>query len=171
MANDEPLEASLLALAADLGAALQARGWTLALAESCTGGWVAQTVTATAGSSAWFDRGFVTYSNAAKHEMLGVSRLTLETHGAVSEHTALEMALGALKHSHANITAAITGIAGPDGGTSEKPVGMVCLAWTTSEGLSESATLHFSGDREQVRQQSVKVALEGLLQLTLSTDL
>ncbi len=171
MANDEPLEASLLALATDLGAALQARGWTLALAESCTGGWVAQTVTAIARSSAWFDRGFVTYSNAAKREMLGVSRLTLETHGAVSEHTALEMALGALKHSHANITAAITGIAGPDGGTPEKPVGMVCLAWTTSEGLSESATLHFTGDREQVRQQSVKVALEGLLQLTLSTDL
>lgn len=167
MVTDNPLTADLLELAADLGKALKARGWTLTLAESCTGGWAAQAVTAIAGSSAWFDRGFVTYSNAAKQEMLGVTRFTLETHGAVSEHTALEMALGALKHSHANIAASITGIAGPDGGTAEKPVGTVCLAWATAEGLSESAILHFSGDREQVRQQSVKAALEGLLQLAL----
>ena len=166
MVDDE-----LLTLAADLGAALKSRGWMLALAESCTGGWAAQTVTAIAGSSAWFDRGFITYSNAAKQEMLGVTSFTLETHGAVSERTALEMALGALKHSHANIAASITGIAGPDGGTAEKPVGTVCLAWATSAGLAKSTLLHFSGNREQVRQQSVKTALEGLLQLTLSTDL
>jgi nicotinamide-nucleotide amidase len=166
MADDE-----LLKLAADLGAALKSRDWMLTLAESCTGGWAAQTVTAIAGSSAWFDRGFVTYSNAAKQEMLGVTSFTLATHGAVSEHTALEMALGALRHSHANIAASITGIAGPDGGTAEKPVGTVCLAWATPAGLSKSTLLHFSGSREQVRQQSVKAALEGLLQLTLSTDL
>ena len=165
MADDE-----LLKLAADLGAALKSRDWMLALAESCTGGWAAQTVTAIAGSSAWFDRGFITYSNAAKQEMLGVTSFTLETHGAVSEHTALEMALGALKHSHANIAASITGIAGPDGGTAEKPVGTVCLAWATA-GLSRSTLLHFSGNREHVRRQSAKAALEGLLQLTLSTDL
>lgn len=166
MADDE-----LLKLAADLGAALKSRDWMLALAESCTGGWAAQTVTAIAGSSAWFDRGFITYSNAAKQEMLGVTSFTLETYGAVSEHTALEMALGALKHSHANIAASITGIAGPDGGSAEKPVGTVCLAWATPAGLVKSTLLHFSGNREQVRQQSVKAALEGLLQLTLSTDL
>lgn len=166
MADDE-----LLKLAADLGAALKSHNWMLALAESCTGGWAAQTVTSIAGSSAWFDRGFITYSNAAKQEMLGVTSFTLETHGAVSEHAALEMALGALKHSHADIAASITGIAGPDGGSAEKPVGTVCLAWATPAGLAKSTLQHFSGNREQVRQQSVKAALEGLLQLTLSTDL
>ena len=164
-------DAALLALSAKLGHALTARRWKLALAESCTGGWVAQVVTAIPGSSNWFDRGFVTYSNESKQEMLGVSLKTLHTYGAVSMETALEMALGALKHSHANITAAITGIAGPDGGSSEKPVGMVCFAWTDSDGVSESASLRFDGDREAIRYQSVKTALEGLLQLTLSTDL
>lgn len=163
--------AELLVLGSKLGHALKARGLKLVLAESCTGGWVSQAVTAIAGSSVWFDRGFVTYSNAAKQEMLEVAQQTLDMHGAVSEHTALEMALGALKHSHANITAAITGIAGPDGGTVEKPVGTVCFAWATDTGLSDSVTLYFSGDREQVRRESVKTALEGLLRLTLSTDL
>jgi nicotinamide-nucleotide amidase len=166
MVNDD-----LLKLSVQLGSALKSRNWMLAMAESCTGGWVAECVTAVAGSSAWFDRGFVTYSNAAKQEMLGVHNLTLKTHGAVSEHTALEMALGALKHSHASVAGAITGIAGPDGGTIEKPVGMVCFAWATSAGHSESMTMRFSGNREQVRIQSVKTALEGLLQLTLNTDL
>ena len=123
------------------------------------------------GSSLWFDCGFVTYSNNAKQEQLGVAELTLELHGAVSEHTALEMALGALHQSHADITAAITGIAGPDGGTAEKPVGTVCFAWATAEGISESITLRFEGDREAVRRESVKTVLEGLLQLTLATDL
>ena len=166
MADDD-----LLKLSAELGTALKSRGWTLALAESCTGGWVAQCITAIAGSSAWFDRGFVTYSNAAKIEMLGVTENTLNQHGAVSEQTAREMALGALKHSHASIAAAITGIAGPNGGTREKPVGTVCFAWATANGYIKTVTRHLSGGREEVRRVSVKTALEVLLQLTLSSDL
>lgn len=166
MADDD-----LLKLSAELGAALKSRGWTLALAESCTGGWVAQCITAIAGSSAWFDRGFVTYSNAAKIEMLDVMENTLDQHGAVSEQAAREMALAALKHSHASIAAAITGIAGPDGGTKEKPVGTVCFAWATANGYIKTVTRHLSGDREEVRRVSVKTALEVLLQLTLSSDL
>lgn len=166
MVND-----GLLKLSTELGTALKSRCWMLAVAESCTGGWVAEAVTAVAGSSAWFDRGFVTYSNVAKQEMLGVHNSTLKTHGPVSNHTATEMVLGALKHSHANIAAAITGIAGPDGGSKEKPVGTVCFAWATSAGFCESVTIRIPGDREQVRIQSVKTALEGLLRLTLNTDL
>lgn len=161
----------LTTLAADLGAALKARGWMLALAESCTGGMAAQAITAIPGSSGWFDRGFVIYSNAAKQEMLGVSAETLQTYGAVSEQTVTEMAMGALKHSHADIAAAISGIAGPDGGTPEKPVGTVCFAWMSKNGMSESSTHHFSGNREDIRISSVKAALEGLLELTLATDL
>ena len=161
MAGDD-----LLKLSAELGTALKSRGWTLALAESCTGGWVAQCITAIAGSSAWFDRGFITYSNAAKIEMLGVTENTLDRHGAVSEQTAREMALGVLKHSHASIAAAITGIAGPDGGTREKPVGTVCFAWATANGYIKTVTRHLSGDREEVRRVSVKTVLEVLLQLT-----
>ena len=161
----------LLTITKQLGEALQTRRWKLALAESCTGGLAAATVTEIPGSSGWFDCGFVTYSNAAKQEMLGVSSQTLNLHGAVSEHTAMEMAREALKRSHANIAAAITGIAGPDGGSAEKPVGMVCFAWVDSDGISESATLQFEGNRQAVRYQSVKTVLEGLLQLTLSTDL
>jgi len=166
MVNDD-----LLKLSAELGAALKSRGWTLALAESCTGGWVAQCITAIAGSSDWFDRGFVTYSNGAKIEMLGVTENTLSQHSAVSEQTAREMALGALKHSHASIAAAITGIAGPDGGTQEKPVGTVCFAWATANGDIKTVTRHLSGDREEVRRISVKTVLEVLLQLTLNGDL
>lgn len=165
------VDADLFDLSRALGVALKEKGWMLALAESCTGGWASECVTAVPGSSVWFDCGFVTYSNTAKQEQLGVSELTLELHGAVSEHTALEMALGALHQSHADITAAITGIAGPDGGTAEKPVGTVCFAWATAEGISESITLCFEGDREAVRRESVKTVLEGLLQLTLATDL
>ena len=160
MADDD-----LLKLSAELGAALKSRGWTLALAESCTGGWVAQCITAIAGSSAWFDRGFVTYSNAAKIEILGVTENTLDQHGAVSEQTAREMALGALKHSHASIAAAITGIAGPDGGTQGKPVGTVCFAWATANGYIKTVTRHLSGDREEVRRVSVKIALQGLIDI------
>jgi nicotinamide-nucleotide amidase len=165
------VDADLFDLSRALGVALKEKGWVLALAESCTGGWASECVTAVPGSSVWFDCGFVTYSNSAKQEQLGVSEQTLESHGAVSEHTALEMALGALHHSHADITAAITGIAGPDGGSEEKPVGTVCFAWATAEGVSESITLHFDGDRELIRRQSVKTALEGVVQLTLATDL
>jgi nicotinamide-nucleotide amidase len=162
---------SLLTLSAEVGAALKARQRQLTLAESCTGGMAAEIITAIAGSSSWFDRGFVTYSNQAKQEMLGVSSQTLNLHGAVSEHTALEMALGALHHSHAHVAASITGIAGPDGGTPEKPVGTVCFAWATAEGVTESVTMQFNGDRDAIRKQSVKTALDGLLQLTLTTDL
>jgi nicotinamide-nucleotide amidase len=156
---------SLLKLAAELGETLKQRGWILALAESCTGGMAAQFVTAIPGSSAWFDRGFVTYSNAAKLEMLGVSLFTLDKHGAVSLETAKEMALGALSHSRAHIAAAITGIAGPDGGTPQKPVGRVCFAWVDTKGTQLTETRQFEGDRDAVRRQSTYHALKGLLQL------
>ncbi len=164
-------DATLLTLAHELGTALKNKGWNLALAESCTGGWAAQSVTAIAGSSAWFDRGFVTYSNLAKQQMLGVGADTLEQYGAVSEQTAEEMALGAIAHSSADISAAITGIAGPEGGSTEKPVGTVCFGWSCKNGQILTQTEVFSGDREAVRRQAVKTALTGLLQLTLATDL
>ena len=146
-----------------LGATLKARGYTLALAESCTGGMVAQSITSVAGSSAWFDRGFVTYSNAAKVEMLGVSKHTLAQFGAVSEQTATEMALGALKNSHADIAGSITGIAGPDGGTPEKPVGTVCFSWVGNEYAIKTATQYFKGDRDEVRQQAANFLMARLL--------
>ncbi len=149
-------------LARRIGGRLKAAAAVLATAESCTGGWVAQAVTSVAGSSAWFDRGFVTYTNAAKRELLGVLAETLERHGAVSEQTAREMALGALQRSAATIAVSITGIAGPGGGSADKPVGMVCFALATARGLT-SETRRFSGDREGVRRQSVIRALEGVL--------
>ena len=150
-------------LAARLGDQLINRGEWLAVAESCTGGWLAQTLTAIAGSSAWFDRGFVTYSNAAKAEMLGVPETTLARHGAVSEATARAMAQGTLVHSNANWSVAITGIAGPSGGSPEKPVGTVCFAWAGKAAGCEVQTCHFAGDREAVRRQAVLQALRGLL--------
>jgi nicotinamide-nucleotide amidase len=152
-------------LARKIGAALTARGALLATAESCTGGWAAQALTALAGSSNWFERGFVTYSNAAKQEMLGVRAETLARHGAVSEETAREMALGALRHSHAAVALAITGVAGPGGGTREKPVGTVCFAWAAKGDALRSETRHLAGDRESVRRQSVERAFAGLLEL------
>jgi len=152
-------------LAKKLGAALQSRAAVLATAESCTGGWAAQAVTAIPGSSAWFERGFVTYSNAAKMELLGVREATLQTCGAVSEDTAREMALGALQRSAASVALAITGIAGPDGGTAEKPVGTVCFAWARKERAVKSETRRFAGDREAVRRQSVEHALRGMLKV------
>ncbi|MCB5185124.1 nicotinamide-nucleotide amidohydrolase family protein [Methylobacillus gramineus] len=164
-------DALLLALSTELGIALKEKHWQLALAESCTGGWAAQCITAVAGSSSWFDRGFVSYSNAAKEEMLDVRLTTLQTYGAVSEETAREMALGALQHSHAQLSASITGIAGPDGGSTQKPVGTVCFGWVHADGRIISSTHHFPGDREEVRRQSVKTVFEGLLQLTLAPDL
>jgi nicotinamide-nucleotide amidase len=136
----------------------------LVTAESCTGGWVAQAVTSVAGSSEWFERGFVTYSNAAKHEVLGVSNRTLKKFGAVSEETAREMAAGALKRSRGTIAAAVTGVAGPSGGSKAKPVGMVCFAWARKGGAPRSETRRFRGGREAVRRQSVIRALEGVLQ-------
>jgi nicotinamide-nucleotide amidase len=154
---------TLDALAQRVGVRLKEKGLVLATAESCTGGWVAQVVTSVAGSSEWFDRGFVTYSNDAKREMIGVSRETLDRHGAVSEETAREMAAGTLAASRAQITLAITGVAGPTGGTPQKPVGMVCFAWAVRGGAVDSTTRHFGGDREAVRRESVIFALQGVV--------
>ncbi|MDR3395896.1 MAG: nicotinamide-nucleotide amidohydrolase family protein [Parasulfuritortus sp.] len=157
--NQETLEQ----LAAELGAALQARGWQLAAAESCTGGWAAQAMTAVAGSSAWFDRGFVTYSNEAKMDMLGVSADTLARFGAVSEATVLSMAEGALRNSRAQAAFAISGIAGPTGGSDSKPVGTVCFAWAVVGEPTEVATMWFDGDRQLVRIQSVEYVFRQML--------
>ena len=151
-------------LAESLGAALKARGFVLALAESCTGGMVAQEITSVAGSSAWFDRGFVTYSNQAKMDMLGVNKQTLLQFGAVSEQTAAEMAQGALRFSLADISASITGIAGPDGGTAEKPVGIVCFGFALKNSVKTSIQ-HFVGNRESVRQQASVYAIFQLTEL------
>jgi nicotinamide-nucleotide amidase len=156
----------LTALAARLGARLKRRRLKLATAESCTGGWIAQALTSVAGSSAWFERGFVTYSNEAKKEMLGVRGSILTRHGAVSEETARAMAAGALARSRAQLAVAVTGVAGPGGGTKYKPVGMVCFAWSRQGLAPESLTLRFRGSRESVRRQSVIAALQGLLQRT-----
>lgn len=150
-------------LAERLGRLLIERGEWLAAAESCTGGWLAQSVTAIAGSSTWFDRGFVTYSNAAKVDMLGVPESTLARHGAVSEAVARAMAQGVLARSRADWSVAITGIAGPSGGSPEKPVGTVCFAWARIDGGCEAQTCLFSGDRAAVREQSVHYALNGLI--------
>lgn len=155
----------LLQMAATLGQKLQEKGWILTTAESCTGGWLAQLITAIPGSSAWFDRGFITYSNQSKQDMLGVSAETLEAHGAVSEETVQEMAAGALKHSRAQISASISGIAGPGGGTRQKPVGMVCNGWATSDGMTLATTCRLSGDREEIRSRAVASALRGLIEL------
>ncbi|MGQ0442339.1 MAG: CinA family protein [Methylophilaceae bacterium] len=152
-------------LATKLGVVLKKRGLTLALAESCTGGMIATAITSVAGSSAWFDRGFVTYSNASKIEMLGVSANTLETYGAVSTQTALEMANGTLNNSHAQIACSITGIAGPDGGTPEKPVGTVCFAWIGTNIALTSTTKKINGNRQLIRHQSAVIALTELLRL------
>lgn len=157
-------------LARQLGDMLFARGECLAAAESCTGGWLAQSVTAIAGSSAWFDRGFVTYSNIAKVDMLGVPETTLERHGAVSEATARAMAQGALTRSRADWSVAITGIAGPGGGSPEKPVGTVCFAWAFRAGGCEAQTRCFAGDRAGVRSQAVAHALSGLLERLATTN-
>ena len=135
----------------------------LAVAESCTGGWLAKCLTDIAGSSQWFERGFVTYSNAAKQEMIGVRAKTLLRDGAVSEAVVQEMALGALAHSHADISVAISGIAGPGGAVPGKAVGTVCFSWATKDHSHHQDTRHFEGDREAVRRQSVACALEGLL--------
>ena len=149
--------------AKSLGAALKARSLKLALAESCTGGMVAAAVTEIAGSSAWFDCGFVTYSNQAKIEMLGVCAETLEKFGAVSEQTASEMALGALKHSHAQIAGSITGIAGPDGGSADKPVGTVCFGFA-QDNQSTTCTQQFTGNRAQIRQQAAVFLMQQRIQ-------
>lgn len=159
------MESRLKPLARNVGEALLRRKLMLATAESCTGGWVAQVVTAVVGSSQWFERGFVTYSNAAKREMLGVENEILERYGAVSEETARAMAEGALHRSHAQITVAVSGIAGPGGGSEEKPVGTVCFGWAVAGRVVTSHTAHFIGDRTAVRWQAVTQALQGVLDL------
>lgn len=152
-------------LAEQVGAALKAHGMMLATAESCTGGGIAQALTDISGSSAWFERGFVTYSNLAKVEMLGVRQTTLDAHGAVSEATVREMAAGALQRSHAQVAVAVSGIAGPTGGTAEKPVGTVWFGWALRDGEVHARQHHLSGDRAAVREQSVQIALQGALNL------
>ena len=159
-------------IASELGGHLKTLSLTLATAESCTGGWVAKVVTDVPGSSAWFDRGYVTYSNEAKVEMLGVSAQTLGAEGAVSEAVAREMVLGVLAHSRASVALAVTGIAGPEGGTEDKPVGTVWFAWALpGTGPAADAVqvqtqrLQFAGNREEVRHQSVRVGLSRLLEL------
>ncbi len=159
------MDSELSTLSEAVGVALAAQKLMLACAESCTGGWVSQVITATAGSSGWFERGFVTYSNAAKQEMLGVCGGTLAKHGAVSQQTADEMTQGALARSHAQVALAITGIAGPGGGSPGKPVGTVCFAWCRANAPAISETRYFSGSREAIRRQAVIHSLHGLLAL------
>ena len=155
----------LLSLATQLGEALKVRNLTLALAESCTGGMTSQYITAIAGSSAWFDRGFTTYSNVAKVEMLAVSEDTLATFGAVSEQVATEMATGALKYSHAQVSASITGVAGPSGGSADKPVGTVCFSWAFADQSPITKTYYLAGSRVEIRAQAVNIALLGLIEI------
>ena len=158
---DSPTDEMLQALAEELAGLLVREEQMLTLAESCTGGWVAKVCTDIAGSSAWFERGFVTYTNDSKQEMLGVSDETLERYGAVSEQTVAEMAMGALARSHAQLAVAISGIAGPGGGSEQKPVGTVCFAWARSGISTEAERVCFDGDREAVRRQAVAHALQG----------
>ncbi|MDO9597834.1 MAG: nicotinamide-nucleotide amidohydrolase family protein [Azoarcus sp.] len=160
------MDIELEQLSRRVGTALEQRGWMLGTAESCTGGWIAEVVTATAGSSNWFDRGFVTYSNAAKIDLLGVAEQTLATRGAVSEQAVAEMVRGALAHSTAQIVVAVSGVAGPGGGSADKPVGTVCVGWGLRAGDVTTTTLHFGGDRESVRRQTVVAALEQVIRLS-----
>ena len=153
---------TLKELAAKVGDRLLSCNEALVTAESCTGGSVSMLVTSIAGSSAWFDRGFVTYSNEAKQEMLAVDKLVIEIHGAVSEEVARHMVQGAVEHSQAQAGLSVTGIAGPAGGTVEKPVGTVCFGWLV-DGQCETETCYFSGDREQIRELSVRHVLTGML--------
>jgi len=159
------VDSDLIALADQLGQDLKRRRVMLATAESCTGGWLGAVITAVPGSSHWYDRGFITYTNAAKREMLGVKTETLARFGAVSEPTARAMAEGALASSRADLTVAITGIAGPGGGSTDKPVGTVCLAWAERRKPVRTLTEHFHGDRAAIRLAAIRSALEGLKQL------
>ncbi|CAG7856199.1 nicotinamide-nucleotide amidase [biofilm metagenome] len=159
------MDNELYQLAEQLGNRLKTNAYKIATAESCTGGWIAQTITDVPGSSAWFDRGFVTYSNNAKIQMLNVCSLTLEQYGAVSAETAREMVAGALAISEADWAIAVTGIAGPDGGSADKPVGTVFVAWQSSTGISKVEKLQLTGDRHEIRKQTVISALSGLLRL------
>jgi nicotinamide-nucleotide amidase len=159
-----PSDGQLQEDAAAVADLLKRLGWMLTAAESCTGGWVAKVCTDLPGSSGWFERGFVTYTNEAKREMLGVSAETLAANGAVSEATVAEMAAGALQHSRAQVSLAISGIAGPGGETPDKPVGTVCFAWCREGEPAQTERCCFAGEREQVRRQAVQHALNGIVQ-------
>ncbi len=156
------MDNELFELAQQLGRLLKSKEKKIATAESCTGGWIAQIITEVPGSSAWFDRGFVTYSNAAKIQMLGVSPETLEQFGAVSAQTATEMANGALARSDADCAIAVTGIAGPEGGSAEKPVGMVFIAWGIKNQDVKVVLKQLIGNRYEIRRQTVKMAITGV---------
>jgi len=164
-------DSDLTVLAERLGKHLKKRKLTLTLAESCTGGLCAEIITRVAGSSAWFDCGFITYSNQSKQSQLNVSEYILDTYGAVSEETAAEMAMGAYGMSGASLSAAVTGIAGPSGGSKTKPVGTVCFAWMGIDRELFTSTHYFKGERLEIRRLSAKTLIEGLITLTLSTDL
>ena len=160
-----PGDDALAQLAHDTGERLRANRDMLVTAESCTGGWIAKVVTDIAGSSAWFDCGMAAYSYEAKQALLGVRPQTLEEHGAVSRETAIEMVSGALVHSGATVAVAVTGIAGPGGGTEDKPVGTVWIAWKRRGGYPQAQVFHFEGDRDAVRRRTVGEALIGLERL------
>ena len=161
--NSVPADSDLAKLVDSLATALINRGWNLVAAESCTGGWIAKCCTDRAGSSTWFERGFVTYSNAAKHDLLGVDLAALEDEGAVSREVALQMAAGARRRAGVSTALAVTGIAGPDGGSVGKPVGTVWFAWAIDGKPTDAQRILFAGDREAVRRQSVAHALQGLI--------
>lgn len=152
-------------MAIQIGSALKSHGLVLATAESCTGGAVATAITDIAGSSEWFERGFITYSNEAKREMLGVAQDTLTRYGAVSEAVVREMVAGALYYSHAQVALAVSGIAGPTGGMPDKLVGTVWFAWGVKERQCVARLYHFSGNRAEIRMQSVDMAFQGILEL------
>lgn len=157
-----------LELVQDIGKALVQRQWRCTVVESCTGGLLAATLTSVPGSSHWFEGGWITYSNAAKQTMLGVSEVVLAVHGAVSAETVCAMAEGALLHSEAMVSVAISGVAGPDGGTDRHPVGTVWIAWAHKHHATQTDCFYFAGDRAHVRHQAVNAALEGLLKLLMS---
>ena len=155
----------LESLSAELGVLLNRKNYFFTTAESCTGGWVGQSLTSVPGSSSWYGCGFITYSNISKHKILDVSKDTLNTYGAVSQEVVEEMVDGALKKSKANLGVAISGIAGPGGGTPERPVGTVCLAWKLNDLTTSSVTEVFEGSREEVRFKSVSKALKEAINL------
>ena len=159
------MDTELAQLSFEIGEFLRNRSLRLCTVESCTGGWIGELVTATAGSSNWYDRGFVTYSNDAKIECLGVDPALLREHGAVSEQTVRAMIAGALERSNADLAVAVSGIAGPAGGSDDKPVGSVCFAWGKRDQPIIAGSQHFDGDRESVRRQSVMHALRTLMRL------
>lgn len=164
------MSTNLIGLAEQLGEKMRVQNAHVVTAESCTGGWIGQVITAVPGSSQWYDRGFISYTNIAKQELLGVHHEALTEYGAVSEEVVKQMAEGALLHSHAEYSIAVSGIAGPGGGTLEKPVGTVCLAWSGIRKITRTEKKLFHGNRKDIRQATVAAALEGLISfLEMST--